>query len=211
MKKQLLLLLLLAQSFFSYSQAGPPFSAIPVTNSITSISDTSTQLNGEITGGAKIINERGFVYAITATNNDPEIGDTGVTKIISGTGYGQFSENLSSLMSNTSYSYKTYVDVSGEGVSYGDIEIFITFLLSTERFEIKNLSFYPNPTSNFLYLNSDITITEVEIFNNLGQKLSTKKFNSNNITINLDNLNSNFYFIKAYADEKIKLFKIIKQ
>jgi hypothetical protein len=48
------------------------------TNEATDITFTTAIVSGEITSTIETITERGVLYAITATNANPEIGNTGV-------------------------------------------------------------------------------------------------------------------------------------
>ncbi|MFK8061318.1 MAG: hypothetical protein AB8B78_14670, partial [Polaribacter sp.] len=110
----------------------PPICATPTTvPTITttvanSILANSVTLAGNVTadGGANVT-ERGIVFAVTSANNNPEIGGTGVTKNTNGNGTGLFSENISGLTANTSYSFKAYA-INSEGTNYGNVLTFTT-------------------------------------------------------------------------------------
>jgi hypothetical protein len=73
----------------------------------------------------------------------------------------------------------------------------------------QNLKFYPNPTSNsvFLYIENEI-IKNIYIFDLNGKLVSNQK-NSNN-QIDLSNLQTGTYIIKT-DNQNIKSFKIIKR
>lgn len=93
----------------------------------TSIGATTATLGGNITDdGGDTITERGVVYALTATNPNPEIGGTGVTKVAaSGTGTGVFTVGVTGLTPASGYSYKAYA-TNGEGTGYSDPDTFTT-------------------------------------------------------------------------------------
>jgi hypothetical protein len=101
---------------------------LPSVNSPTSsaITATSATLGGNVTfDGGGTISERGVVYAVTATNGNPLIGGTGVTKLpVTGT-TGVFSANATGLTGGTSYSFKAYVTNSA-GTSYTTVATFTT-------------------------------------------------------------------------------------
>jgi hypothetical protein len=62
-------------------------------------------------------------------------------------------------------------------------------------FNFQNKIFiYPNPTSNFLYFNSDLTIKKVEIFNLTGQKLI---WNENTNSIDVSDLTIGTYIMEV--------------
>ena len=91
-----------------------------------SVTESSATLGGDVTadGGASIT-ERGVVYALTATNANPEIGGTGVTKV-TGTGTtGVFTVSATSLVANSAYSYKAYAQ-NTSGTSYSSVGTFTT-------------------------------------------------------------------------------------
>ncbi|MEP1777871.1 YDG domain-containing protein [Reichenbachiella sp.] len=92
----------------------------------STVAQLSATLAGEVTyEGTTSVTERGIVYAITSTNNDPEIDGTGVTKDTNGTGAGAFSESISGLTANTQYSFKAYA-INSSGTVYGTVKTFTT-------------------------------------------------------------------------------------
>ena len=95
------------------------------TNAATSITSTTAQGNGNATAeGSAAIDTRGFTFAETATNSDPEIGGTGVTDIVEGgTGTGLFNATLETLTASTNYSFKAYAKNS-KGTGYGSVQTF---------------------------------------------------------------------------------------
>ncbi len=69
-------------------------------------------------------------------------------------------------------------------------------------------SIYPNPAGTILNINTDKTILQIEIFNQLGQ--SVKKTNTKNISIS--ELPNGLYFVKvALTDKSFKVEKLIKE
>jgi hypothetical protein len=75
-------------------------------------------------GGSPII-ERGFVYSATATNSNPALSGTGVTKItVSGT-TGAYSSGVFALTAGTAYSFKAYAASAG-GIGYSSTGTFTT-------------------------------------------------------------------------------------
>lgn len=77
--------------------------------SATSVTGTGATLNGNLTSdGGATATARGFVYAKTSVNANPQIGGTGVTNVVVGSGTGTFSSVLSGLDPATSYSFVAY-------------------------------------------------------------------------------------------------------
>ncbi|WP_445715479.1 T9SS type A sorting domain-containing protein [Flavobacterium sp.] len=67
---------------------------------------------------------------------------------------------------------------------------------------------YPNPTSDFIYIHSQINIEEVFIFNLLGQKIDSKIIDNK---IEVFNLDKGTYYLKARdLNSKIYMTKFIK-
>lgn len=98
--------------------------ASPTSASITS---TAATLGGDITSdGGSAITERGVVYAPTATNNNPEIGGTGVVQVVEGgTATGAFTKAVTGLAGATAYSFKAYA-TNASGTSYTPVATFWT-------------------------------------------------------------------------------------
>jgi autotransporter-associated beta strand protein len=86
--------------------AGAPTVTTPTSASVTT--DAAT-LGGNVTldGGAAII-ERGVVYSVTATNNNPLIDGVGVTKVTTDGNLGVFAIPITGLVTGTTYSFKAY-------------------------------------------------------------------------------------------------------
>ena len=103
--------------------------AAPTVTSPTSASITATgaTLGGNVTAdGGSAITERGVVYALTATNNDPVINGTGVTKVTADTAStGVFTKAVTGLTSASGYSFKAYA-INAEGTTYSTVATFST-------------------------------------------------------------------------------------
>lgn len=94
--------------------------------SATSVTSTTATLNANATSdGGDAITERGFVFSLNATNPDPLILGTGVTKVVVSGTTGAFSTNLSSLTTATTYAFKGYA-INSLGTSYTTVTTFIT-------------------------------------------------------------------------------------
>ncbi|NVK52153.1 MAG: cadherin-like domain-containing protein, partial [Flavobacteriaceae bacterium] len=92
----------------------------------TTVTGTEADLGGNVTNiGASAVIERGVVYALTATNANPEIGGTGVTKVVIGSGAGAYAQNITGLTAASAYSFKAYA-TNSSGTSYGSVENFNT-------------------------------------------------------------------------------------
>lgn len=75
----------------------------------------------------------------------------------------------------------------------------------------KSVKVYPNPVSNLLTITSEETISEVVIYNMLGQIMMTKTVNDNQGTIDVAALKTGSYFVKMQSASGSQTVKIIKQ
>ncbi len=83
---------------------------------------------------------------------------------------------------------------------YLDNIFFTTNPLNSTNNELVKFSMYPNPVNDVLYFNAEANITNVEIFNLMGQKVMVNKFNNTNVNLNVSNLNSGVYIVNATVD-----------
>jgi hypothetical protein len=105
-----------------------PAVSSPVVDSPTStgIGETSATLGGNVTDdGGAMITERGIVYSATATNSDPLISGTGVTKVTTTGTTGVFTLAVSGLSMSTGYSFKAYA-TNASGTSFSPVATFTT-------------------------------------------------------------------------------------
>lgn len=72
-----------------------------------------------------------------------------------------------------------------------------------------NISLYPNPTKERVYINTSIPIKKITISNLLGQEI--KKYNNLETTssINISGLNEGVYFVKIYTEKVVLSKKIV--
>jgi hypothetical protein len=90
----------------------------------------SSTLGGAVADdGGDVITERGVVYALTATNANPEIGGNGVIKVAATGTIGAFTVEITGLLGITNYSFKAYA-INAQGTSYTPVGTFDT-LVST--------------------------------------------------------------------------------
>ena len=68
--------------------------------------------------------------------------------------------------------------------------------MENNSFDATNFVFYPNPTSDILYITNGNLIDEVEVSNMLGQQIISTKFKSNEVELRLTTLPAASYFLK---------------
>ena len=84
-------------------------------------------------------------------------------------------------------------------------------LLSNSSFENENFRSYPNPVQDVLNLSYNKTISNVAVFNLLGQQVMTKGISSNQSQIDMSQLSAGTYMVKVTADNQVKTIKVIKE
>lgn len=83
--------------------------------------------------------------------------------------------------------------------------------LSLEDLEKFKFKIYPNPVKDVLNLSTSGTIENIEIYNVVGQLVDKRELNTTNAHINISNLNSGIYFVKAKIDNNEGTYRIIKE
>ena len=73
----------------------------------------------------------------------------------------------------------------------------------------KSIRFYPNPAGNYLIIDSDITLTKVEIFSILGKKI--KELNKDFNSIPIDDLSKGVYIVRLQSENGLATKKLIKK
>lgn len=104
------------------------YATAPIITSPTkaSISTTTVTLGGNVTNdGGSSITERGVVVSATATNADPVIGGTGVTKTTTTGTTGVFTVSITGLTTATAYTFRAYA-TNARGTVYTDLDTFTT-------------------------------------------------------------------------------------
>lgn len=97
--------------------------------------------------------------------------------------------------------------------SYGqalDFTLNVTSL-GVNSFDKNLLSIYPNPVKDVLNVSYKSEISEVKIYNLLGQEVLSKTINSGDFNLNVSNLSTGSYVVKLMATEGQHSFKLIKE
>ncbi|RTY95085.1 T9SS type A sorting domain-containing protein [Flavobacterium sp. GT3R68] len=83
--------------------------------------------------------------------------------------------------------------------------------LGSNSFDNANFSYYPNPVKNMLNLSYSESISNVAVFNLLGQEVMRKTVNANQSQIDMTVLASGTYIVQVIADDQVKMIKVIKE
>lgn len=105
------------------------------------------------------------------------------------------------------------INPSDVGYNFSNLILYTTTTLnnlSNEDFVFSGLNYFPNPVKNTLFISNSSVITQIEITSVLGKKMISLYNNDFQTEINLSNLRSGIYFVKVRADNKEKVFRILK-
>ena len=84
-------------------------------------------------------------------------------------------------------------------------------VLATLQNTMANLQCYPNPVKNILTLSNTSDITNVTVYNTLGQQVLQIKRNNSEVNTDLSALTNGVYFVKIQSGDGQKTIRIIKQ
>lgn len=102
--------------------------------------------------------------------------------------------------------YYNELRIEGGRIDCGADEFGATTLGLADKIEISKFNIYPNPATNFINIDTEITVDNYQIFSINGQNLWKVKNK-----INISELNSGIYFIKFEIENKNYVSKIIKR
>jgi len=84
--------------------------------------------------------------------------------------------------------------------------------LSTAEFNSESLfAYYPNPVNDNLTLKAQKEISNVSVYNMLGQEVYRNAPNSVDNLVNMSDLQSGAYFVKVTIDNVTETIKVIKK
>jgi hypothetical protein len=83
--------------------------------------------------------------------------------------------------------------------------------LRNDSFNSSAFSYYPNPVKNLLNLSYIENITDIKVFNLLGQQIVEQKFDNTLAQLDLSALQSGTYLVKVSAANQTKTIKITKE
>ena len=112
------------------------------------------------------------------------------------------------LVSGTTY---YTVNVSANGCVSTVFAVTVTVTLGTAQFELMNIKFYPNPVVSSFTIEAEDIITNVEVYNSIGQLVYSEVPNKLNTTMNFESLPNAIYFVKVISNSKNKVISVIKK
>ncbi|MFY8008964.1 MAG: T9SS type A sorting domain-containing protein, partial [Flavobacterium sp.] len=120
-------------------------------------------------------------------------------------------DNLNQLAAGTQLvSGTTYyvVSTSAAGCRSAAFAVTVTVTLGNDSFDLAGLKLYPNPVNSLLNVDYTDTITAIEVFNIVGQKVTSKNVNALSTTVDMSNLAAGTYFVKVQAANAARTIKV---
>lgn len=150
----------------------------------------------------------------------PASGEVTIT-VGAGAQYALFSDCTTEVSCNTAdntgltAAATYYLTVTDDGTNRvpgaGTVQVDDTATLSTTDFASKSLfSYYPNPINNALILNAQNAITNVIVFNMLGQEVIRTAPNAVSNEVDMSNLQSGAYFVQVTVGTELETVRVIK-
>ncbi|WP_159800623.1 T9SS type A sorting domain-containing protein, partial [Flavobacterium sp. MK4S-17] len=170
---------------------------LTINNSESPVGESSQVITGDVSGDATISDI--IISPSTVVWYASESDAISHTNPLSGT---------TALVNGATY---YAVNTTSQGCSSTPYPVTVSVLLGTSSFDDTQFSFYPNPTSNVLYLKYVSTINSISINNILGQELYYKAINAKDAVVEFSNLPSGNYFVKVTSGDLVKTIKIIKK
>ena len=176
---------------------------IVTTSSATNISFTSVTLGGTVTDdGGATVTERGVVYSTTPNPT------TSNSKVVSGSGVGSFTCNLSNLQDSVTYYVRAYA-VNEKGTAYGEEKSFTTAAIAIPTVTTSSatsISYTSATVGGNVTDDGGATVTErgVVYSTNPNPTIESNKVvcgsGKGSFTCNLSNLQDGVtYYVRAYA------------
>ncbi len=140
----------------------------------------------------------GKVHFTDLSTNDPTSWDW----VFEGGTPSNSTEQNPTITYNSEGEFSVTLTVSNEfGSDTYIAEDFISVITGIED-KKDDIYIHPNPASNFVVLQADNIIKKVELFDMLGKKVLSEKFNSKGVTLNISNISNGFYIIKTTTKNK---------
>lgn len=173
-----------------------------------------------------VLDDQGEVYYIGLIYNsdgyDSEEASTQIT-IPNNAVLGNTRIRITKTYTEEDWGYYLVIDpcnILAEDLFFGDIESSygqaLDFTLNVTTLGVgsldkKLLSTYPNPVKDFLNVKYVSEITEVKIYNMLGQEVLSKNIGQSDFKIDVSDFSTGTYVVKLMANEGQHTFKMIKE
>ncbi len=96
-------------------------------------------------------------------------------------------------------------------VYYDNLYLHKNTVLSNNDFEKLKARIYPNPATNLLNIESEVSIEKVAVYNILGQEVISKSPNAELVTLDISNLQVGVYIVKTSINGDVSSTRFIKE
>jgi len=107
--------------------------------------------------------------------------------------------------------YLRVYEYGNDNVAPFMISAYDSSLLATTSFDSTGFSAYPNPVKDVLNLSYTKNISDVQVFNLMGQQVSAVNVQNRESKVDMSNLPTGTYIVKVTSEGQIKTIKVIKQ
>lgn len=147
------------------------------------------------------------------------VADSAYNYVMLGNFYDDANTDTTTLNCGTCTNYGSYYLIDDVCVSTdstlcnGGIDALPCTLSIEENSFINSISIFPNPTSNFVTISSDLqTAFDIEVYNTIGQLLYFKKNNTaDDLQLDVSPFNYDLLFIKITSQNNQLMYKLLKQ
>jgi len=103
------------------------------------------------------------------------------------------------------------VNTTSQGCSSTPFPVTVSVVLATNAFNDAQFSFYPNPTSNVVFIKYGSIMNTITVNNVLGQQVAFQSIHAKDGVVEFSNLPSGSYFVTVTGGDFVKTIKIIKR
>lgn len=93
----------------------------------------------------------------------------------------------------------------------GSFEFTATVLAVNEAAKKNTVNFYPNPVVDYLYINNDSRIKDVEVYNVSGQRILSETINAEKGSVDMKRAPAGIYIVKVNTERGSQSLKVIKK
>jgi hypothetical protein len=139
---------------------------------------------------------------------------TTIAPAVAATGWYNYTFEIPNSMNGQSTVYIIFQGITQDGFSsyaLGIDDFKVETTLSTSNFDASGFKYYPNPVKNVLNLSYTKAISNVAVYNLLGQQVLVKSLNENQSQIDMSPLTQGTYLVKVTSDNQVKTIKVIKE
>lgn len=147
---------------------------------------------------------------VTLDGNTNNANYTLFQELVTTNDYATYTVDLSTYIGTDSYIGIRHNDPGNFTPIYID-DIVLQSTLSTGDFDDKSFTYYPNPVKNILNLSYTKNITNVTVYNLLGQSVLDNKNDATSSIVDMSHLPTGTYIVKVMADNQVKTIKVMKE